>query len=108
MSTEAAAIQERVQVSPFINVGRILCVVVPIIIWFAPLNIETGTKHGLAVTSFMVLAWISEALDYALTGLIGCYLFWALKVVPFGQAFSGFATDTPWFLFGATLFGAMA
>jgi anion transporter len=35
-------------------------------------------------------------------------LFWALGVVSFSVAFSGFATDTPWFLFGAILFGTMA
>jgi len=56
----------------------------------------------------MIIAWITEAMEYALTGLIGCYLYWALKVVSFDVAFSGFANDTPWFLFGAALFGAMA
>ena len=56
----------------------------------------------------MIVAWITEAMDYALTGMIGCYLYWALKVVSFDVAFSGFANDTPWFLFGAALFGAMA
>ena len=29
-------------------------------------------------------------------------------VVRFEVAFSGFATDTPWFLFGAICFGLMA
>src|SRR5213080_5250568 len=47
-------------------------------------------------------------MDHAVSGLIGCYLFWALKVVPFETAFTGFANDTAWFLFGAVLFGAMA
>ena len=90
------------------NIGRALCVCVPLVLWFAPLDIDARTKHVLAIASFMILAWITEALDYALAGFIGCYLFWALGVVPFGVAFSGFATDTPWFLFGAALFGAMA
>src|SRR6266571_697330 len=108
MSTQVAALQERAQVSTRANIGRVLCVFVPLVIWFAPFSIEAATKHGLAITSFMIVTWITEAMDYALAGLIGCYLFWALNVVTFSVAFSGFATDTPWFLFGATLFGTMA
>ena len=111
MSTEAAtlvAVPERDEASLRMHVGRALCVAVPLILWFAPLGIDPRTQHGLAIASFMILAWITEALEYALAGFIGCYLFWALGVVPFAVAFSGFATDTPWFLFGAALFGAMA
>lgn len=108
MSAEVAELRERTEVSLRVNVGRVLCVLVPLVIWFAPFEIAANTKHGLAITSFMILAWITEAIDYALAGLIGCYLFWALRVVNFNVAFSGFANDTPWFLFGATLFGTMA
>ncbi|HEV2666570.1 MAG TPA: SLC13 family permease [Blastocatellia bacterium] len=89
-------------------IGRILCVVVPIALWFAPLDLDLTAKRALAIASFIIIAWITEALDHALTGLIGCYLFWALGVVKFNVAFSGFATYTPWFLFAAVLFGAMA
>lgn len=88
--------------------GRILCVVVPMILWFAPLNLDPTIQHALAIASFMIIAWISEALAHALTGLIGCFLFWALRVVKFDVAFGGFADETPWFLFGAILFGMMA
>jgi solute carrier family 13 (sodium-dependent dicarboxylate transporter), member 2/3/5 len=88
--------------------ARLLCLLVPLLVWFSPLAIEATTKHGLAVTSFMIVAWITEAMDYALAGLIGCYLYWALKIVPFEVAFTGFANDTAWFLFGAGLFGTMA
>src|SRR6266853_1593185 len=49
-----------------------------------------------------------EIMDHGITGLIGCYLFWSLKIVSFEVAFSGFANDTPWFLMGAILFGTMA
>jgi sodium-dependent dicarboxylate transporter 2/3/5 len=89
-------------------VGRILCVVVPVCLWFAPLRLEPTVKHALAITSFMIIAWITEALAHALTGMIGCFLFWALKVVRFDVAFGGFADETAWFLFGAILFGMMA
>src|SRR5438034_11363276 len=60
------------------------------------------------ISSFMIMAWITEVMDHSVAGLIGCYLYWALKVVPFDIAFTGFANDTAWFLFGAALFGAMA
>jgi hypothetical protein len=44
------------------------------------------------------MAWITRAMDYALAGFVGCFLFWALGVVRFPVAFSGFANDTAWFL----------
>jgi anion transporter len=43
-----------------------------------------------------------------LAGFIGCFLFWALRIVTFPVAFSGFANDTAWFLFGALLLGVVA
>jgi anion transporter len=91
-----------------LHAGRALSVAFPLLLWFAPLGLDPRAQHGLAIASFMILAWITEITDYAVSGLIGCYLFWALGVVPFGVAFRGFATDTSWFLFGAILFGAMA
>ena len=109
LATEAGrAIAPEQAASLRMQVGRVLCVCVPLALWFAPIAIEPRVQHTLAISSFMILAWITEAIDYALAGFIGCYLYWALGVVPFGVAFSGFATDTPWFLFGAALFGAMA
>jgi solute carrier family 13 (sodium-dependent dicarboxylate transporter), member 2/3/5 len=90
------------------HLGRVFCILIPLIIWFAPLPIEPATKHGLAIASFMLTAWIIEPIDHAVTGLIGCFLFWALGVVQFGVAFSGFASATTWFLFGATLIGVVA
>src|ERR1700704_5361124 len=89
-------------------IGQFLCVALPIIIWFAPLNLEPQTQHAFAIVAFMVVAWITQAMDYALAGFIGCFLFWALGIVRFPVAFSGFANDTSWFLFGALLIGAIA
>ena len=88
--------------------GSILTVAVPVVLWFAPLNFDSTSKHALAVAAFMIGAWITEPIPHALTGLVGCYLFWVLGVVKFEVAFSGFADQTPWFLFGAGLFGMMA
>jgi sodium-dependent dicarboxylate transporter 2/3/5 len=89
-------------------IGQVLCVVVPLCIWFAPLPLEPVTTHAFAIIGFMVVAWITRAMNYALAGLVGCFLFWALHVVRFPVAFSGFANDTPWFLFGALLLGVVA
>src|SRR5438034_5075957 len=98
--TERAGTAERAEVAKSAEtswrtlVGRVLCVAIPITLWFAPLNLDSTAKHALSITSFMIIAWITEALDHAVTGLIGCYLFWALGIVKFNTAFSGFANDT--------------
>jgi anion transporter len=91
-----------------VQIGRVLALVVPIALWFAPLPLERPAQKAIAITSFMIIAWITHALDHAVTGLIGCYLFWALGVVKVEIAFGGFSSSTPWFLFGAVLFGTMA
>src|SRR5262249_44604631 len=62
------------------TIGQILCVLVPVAVWFAPLGLAPNTQHGLAIVCFMVIAWITQAMEYALAGFIGCYLFWALGV----------------------------
>jgi solute carrier family 13 (sodium-dependent dicarboxylate transporter), member 2/3/5 len=85
-----------------------LCTTLPAALWFTPLGVDPVARHALAVAAFMILAWITEAFPHALTGLAGCYLFWVLGVVPFRTAFSGFADQTPWFIFGAGLLGMMA
>src|SRR5262249_7452031 len=83
-------------------------VLVPVAFWFLPLHLDSKAQHAMAISLFMILGWATEVMDYGLTGLIGCYLFWALNIVTFDGAFSGFANDTPWFLMGAILFGSMA
>jgi len=81
---------------------------IPAALWFFPLHLNPRAQHAIAIAFFMILAWATEVMDHGLTGLIGCYLFWALGVARFDVAFSGFADDTPWFLMGAILFGTMA
>src|ERR1700723_1456027 len=80
----------------------------PAAVWFSPIPLSAAAKAALAVSCFMIVSWITEVMPYAVSGIIGCYLFWVLKIVPFESAFSGFADQTPWFLFGASLFGMMA
>src|SRR5258708_22745648 len=81
---------------------------IPLSFCLLPVPLPANSRHALAVASFMIVAWITEVLPHALTGLAGCYLFWVLKIVDFETAFSGFADQTPWFLFGAALIGMMA
>jgi len=90
------------------SVGFLLCVLVPLAMWFAPLGLAPQTQHGLAIVCFMVVAWMTQAMEFAIAGFVGCFLFWALGVVRFPVAFSGFANDTPWFLFAALLLGRIA
>src|SRR5258707_7420917 len=111
MSTEAAVVvvpEAHADTSLRVNISRALCVALPVILWFAPLPIDARTKHVLAIASFMILAWITEALDYALAGFIGCHLFRALGVVPFRVAVSRLASDTPFVLLRAALLRAIA
>ena len=88
--------------------GGAAVVALPLAIWFGPWGLEPHAQHGLALMAFMLLGWITHVVDPALIGLIGLYLAWALGVVPFPVAFAGFSNTTPWFLFGAMLFGMMA
>ena len=89
-------------------IGSILAPVLGLTLWFAPLAIEPRAQHALAIVLFMAVLWITEPVDYGVTTLFGLYLFWALKIAKFEVAFSGFADNTPWFLFGAMLLGEAA
>jgi sodium-dependent dicarboxylate transporter 2/3/5 len=88
--------------------GLMLGPLVAIVIWFSPIAADPHVPHALAITALMVVYWITEPIDPGIAALLGCYLFWALGVVKFSTAFSGFADSTPWFLFGAMLMGEAA
>ena len=76
--------------------------------WFLPLGIDPRAHRALAIGLFMIAAWMVQVLDYGVTGILGCFLFWMSGVVKFETAFSGFADSTAWFLFGAMCMGLMA
>ncbi|MBI3941061.1 MAG: anion permease [Acidobacteria bacterium] len=88
-------------------VGAAIGILAFLVLWFAPLGLQPRAQHGLAIVAFMVIFWIVEVTPHAMTGLIGCWLFWALKVVPADIAFRGFSSENPWFLLGALFVGAM-
>lgn len=103
-----ASVRAETAGTPWASLSFVVCVLVPLAFWFAPLGLAPQTQHGLAVIMFMVLAWMTQAMEFAIAGFVGCFLFWALNVVKFPVAFSGFANDTPWFLFAALLIGRIA
>src|SRR5262245_7092279 len=78
-----------------------------LVLWFAPTHDLPAAQHAIAIAAFMIVLWATEAIDHALAGIIGVFLFWALGVTEFERAFSGFANETTWFLLGAILIGAM-
>lgn len=73
-----------------------------------PLHIEPRAHSALAVAMFMIFAWMTQVLDHGVAGILGCFLFWMFGIVKFESAFSGFADNSPWFLFGAICFGVMS
>ena len=85
-------------------IGALVCAA----LWFAPLPLPPQPRHAVAIMALLIILWITQAAPYAVSGLLGCYLFWALGVAPFSTAFGGFATPTPWFLFMALLLGRVA
>jgi sodium-dependent dicarboxylate transporter 2/3/5 len=89
-------------------IGAVFSIGLPATLWYAPIHMDLIEKHALAIASFMIVCWITEVMPHIVTGILGCYFFWILKVVPFESSFSGFADQTPWFLFGAGLIGMMA
>lgn len=118
MSDSGAAAARRAPVTPApeahnaransSTIRAILVLLIPAAIWFAPLGIEAKPHRALAICAFLILSWVTEVIDHGVAGLIGCYLFWALGVVRFDVAFSGFANDSAWFALGAMVFGVMA
>jgi anion transporter len=84
------------------------CAGVPLAIWFAPLGVAPDIKAAFAISAFMILAWMTEAMEYAAAGLFGLLLFWFFGIAKPEVIFSGFVSDTAWFYLGAMLIGAMA
>ena len=83
-------------------------VAIPLAIWLAPLPIDRAMHAAIAISAFLIIAWMTEVMEYAATGLLGLMLFWLFEVADTEVIFSGFVNDTSWFLIGAMLIGAMA
>jgi sodium-dependent dicarboxylate transporter 2/3/5 len=89
-------------------IASVLCIAIPLVIYFAPWDIEPNAKIALAVTAFMLVAWMTHVVEYAVAGLAGCLLFWILGVAESRLAFSGFSHPITWFVFAALGVGLIA
>src|SRR5262245_2677431 len=83
-------------------------VLIPLAIWLAPISIDVPMRASIAISAFLIIAWMTELMEYAATGLLGLLLFWFFDVADESVIFSGFVNDTSWFYLGAMLIGAMA
>jgi anion transporter len=81
---------------------------VALCVWYLPLGLDPVARKTCAIVVFMVLYWMTAPIDYGLTALLGCLLFWATQATTFAVAFSGFISSVPWFVFGALLLGQAA
>lgn len=90
------------------KIGLVLAPLALIFLLLFPIHADAKAGKALAVAAFMIILFATEAVDHAVAGFFGVFLFWALKVSSFEDAFSGFSSETPWFLMGAMLIGAMA
>lgn len=90
------------------NFGLLLGPLVACAIWFMPIPLDPLQRKTVAIVALMIVYWLGEPIDHGLTALLGCYLFWALGIVKFSVAFSGFVNSTVWFLFGSLLMAEAA
>lgn len=88
-------------------IGLISAIAVLLFFWFAPLGLDKLPQHAMGIASFMIIMWAAEVLDVGITAVVGAYLFWVTGVAPVNRAFSGFTSDTTWFMLGVLLIGAM-
>jgi sodium-dependent dicarboxylate transporter 2/3/5 len=80
----------------------------PLVVWLLPIAAPQNARAALAISAFMIAAWMTEVMDYASSGLAGLALFWLLGVAKSDAIFSGFVNDAVWFYVGAMLIGATA
>ena len=95
--------------SALLRLGKVaLCIGVPALVMLAPWNIAANTKAGLAISAFMIMAWMTEVMEYGSAGLVGLLLFWFFNVAKPETVFHGFVDAASWYYVGAVLLGTMA
>ena len=52
-------------------VQSLVCLGVGAAIWFSPLALPLNTKAALAISAMMIIAWMTEVMEYASAGLVG-------------------------------------
>ena len=89
-------------------VQALFCLAAGAAIWLAPLPIGSHTKAAFAISAMMIIAWMTEVMEYASAGLVGLFLFWIFGISKPEVIFSGFVNDASWFYIGAVFLGTMA
>jgi hypothetical protein len=77
-------------------------------VWLAPLSVATNTRAALAISAMMIIAWMTEVMEYASAGLVGLLPVLDFRHRQAGVIFSGFVNDASWFYIGAVFLGTMA
>lgn len=86
-----------------ILLSRVAPLVGAVAVMAAPVEAPGHARPLLAVSVAMVLAWLFETLHPAIVGFIGAFLFCATAGLEFEEAFAGFGTTAPWFLYGVLM-----
>ena len=86
----------------------LFCIGIPMAIWLSPLAVPANTKAALAIAAFMILAWMTEVMEYASAGLVGLLMFWFFRISTPDVIFHGFVDAASWYYVGAVLIGTMA
>ena len=86
----------------------LIAVAVGLITYLLPLTPSESGRRVLGITLFIITMFITEPVHLGITGLLGCWLYWVCAGIPVAKAFSGFHTDTPWFILGVMLLGLLA
>ncbi len=81
---------------------------VALALWLGLPSLAPHARNVISISGLVLVLWIGQPFPHALSGLIGCYLFWSAAGMPFSTAFGGFANATSWFVLAAGLFGIMA
>jgi len=76
-------------------------------IWFSPLALSSNTKAALAISAMMIIAWMTEVMEYALPVWSGCSCSGSLAS-PSRKWFQRLRHDASWFYIGAVFLGTMA
>lgn len=106
ISSEASA-TSNIRHFKVLGISSGLAVVCSLAVWFIPFPVGADARHALAIGLFVLFLWITNILPHAVSGLVGCYLFWCIVGVPFSTAFGGFAQTNSWFVLAAGVFGLM-
>src|SRR6185436_18840725 len=86
----------------------LFCLGVGAAVWLAPLGVPNNTRAALAISAMLIIAWMTEVMEYASAGLVALFLFWFFGIAKPEVVFTGFVNDASWFYIGAVFLGTMA